>query len=80
MRAKSMIFTHFSARYGRIPFFSDCDYVNNRICFAYDFMYWNERDSSIQRTTKFLDMLNVVFKMSNWTNEEDRSKKRMKLN
>ena len=78
MRAKSTIFTHFSARYGRMPFFSQCDYVNNNILFAYDFMYWNEKDTSVQNSAKLLKNLNVAYKKKHLENDGDRSKKRFK--
>ena len=68
MKAKFTMFTHFSARYGRIPVFDDCDYKNNKIGFAYDFMYLNP--SNFHRTLEIVDKLKVAFKLSDLENNE----------
>lgn len=77
MGAKFTLLTHFSARYGRIPFFDECDYVKNNILFAYDFMHWSERSSG--DTSNVLDKLKVVFKRSHRENDKQRLYKKVKV-
>ena len=76
MKAKFTMLTHFSARYGKVPVFSDCDYKENKIGFAYDFMYLNPHN--LTRSLAIVEKLNVCYKISNLDNEQRKSNKEAK--